>query len=41
MERRDLGRDEKRRGAGTVIDTTGAFSCGIADVDAPKSERDI
>jgi hypothetical protein len=24
-----------------AIDTTGAFSCGIADVVAPKSERDL
>jgi hypothetical protein len=24
-----------------AIDTTGAFSCGIADVGAPKSERDL
>jgi len=38
---KDLGRDEKRRGAETVIDTTGAFCRGIADVGAPKSERDL
>jgi hypothetical protein len=24
-----------------TIDTTGAFSCGIADIGAPKSERDL
>jgi hypothetical protein len=40
-ENKDLGRDEKRRGAETVVDTTGAFSCGIADVGAPKSGRDL